>query len=132
MTVARYVAFWFVLAAVAIANGTLRQFVYGPWLSELSAHQLSTFTGIVLTALAAAALHRRHPIPAPRQALVIGAAWVAMTIAFEFGFGHYVAGHSWQKLLADYDLSAGRVWSLFLVWIGILPLLLCLGRQRRN
>ncbi len=132
MTVARYVAFWFVLAAVAIANGTLRQFVYGPWLSELSAHQLSTFTGIVFTGLAAAALHRRYPIPTLRQAAAIGAAWLTMTIAFEFGFGHYVAGHSWQRLLADYDLSAGRLWSLFLLWIAILPALLRLRRQYRN
>ena len=124
MIIARYFAFWFVLAAIAIANGTLRQFVYGPWLSELGAHQLSTFTGIVFTGLAAAALHRRHPIPTLRQAAAIGAAWLAMTIAFEFGFGHYVAGHSWQALMADYDLSAGRVWSLFLLWVAALPMLL--------
>jgi hypothetical protein len=44
-----------------------------------------------------------------------------MTVAFEFGFGHYVAGHSWSLLLADYNLLAGRVWSLFLIWITIVP-----------
>jgi hypothetical protein len=46
-----------------------------------------------------------------------------MTIAFEFGFGHYVAGHSWSRLLADYNLANGRVWSLFLAWIAVLPYL---------
>jgi hypothetical protein len=44
-----------------------------------------------------------------------------MTITFEFGFGHFVAGHSWAKLLADYNILQGRVWSLFLVWITVLP-----------
>lgn len=44
-----------------------------------------------------------------------------LTVAFEFGFGHYVAGHSWDKLLADYNLLRGRVWSLFLVWIAVMP-----------
>jgi apolipoprotein N-acyltransferase len=44
-----------------------------------------------------------------------------MTVIFEFGFGHYVAGHSWSHLLADYNLLAGRVWFLFLIWIALLP-----------
>jgi hypothetical protein len=121
MNLLRYLAFWFVLAVVAIANGTLRQFVYGPWMTELTAHQLSTLTGILFTGLAVAAFHRRYPIPTARQAVSIGAAWLAMTIAFEFGFGHYVAGHPWQALLADYNLAAGRLWALFLAWIALLP-----------
>ena len=132
MDFTRYLAFWFVLAAIAIANGTLRQFGYGPWLSELAAHQLSTLTGIVFTGVAAAAFHRRHPIPSARRAVQIGGAWLAMTLAFEFGIGHYVAGHAWQVLLADYDLSAGRVWALFLLWIGLLPLLLYATRGMRT
>jgi hypothetical protein len=44
-----------------------------------------------------------------------------MTIAFEFGFGHFVAGHSWASLLADYNLFNGRVWCLFLIWMTIMP-----------
>jgi apolipoprotein N-acyltransferase len=43
------------------------------------------------------------------------------TIAFEFGFGHFVAGHSWSKLLADYNVFNGRLWLLVLVWITIMP-----------
>ena len=47
-----------------------------------------------------------------------------MTVAFEFGFGHFVAGHSWQRLLGDYNLLEGRVWLLFLLWIlVVVPLL---------
>jgi len=42
-------------------------------------------------------------------------------VLFEFGFGHWVAGHSWRRLLADYKLLAGRLWALVLVWIGIAP-----------
>ena len=40
---------------------------------------------------------------------------------FEFGFGHYVAGHSWSKLFADYSLLTGRVWLLFLAWVTVVP-----------
>ena len=46
---------------------------------------------------------------------------LVMTIIFEFGFGHYIMGHSWQKLFADYNILQGRVWSLFLLWIMVMP-----------
>jgi len=120
----RYVAFWIVLAFVAVANGSLRQFGYSRYLSELAAHQVSTVTGILFTGLAAWLFNRFYPIELARQAWIIGACWLVMTLAFEFGFGHYVAGHSWRHLLADYNLLAGRVWVLFLAWITVLPYVL--------
>lgn len=121
--IARYLLFWPALAVIAIFNGTLRQFAYGPHMAELAAHQLSTFTGMLFTGLAVWALNRVWPIGSAREAWVIGACWLLMTIAFEFGFGHYVAGHSWSQLFADYNLAEGRVWSLFLAWIAVLPYL---------
>lgn len=102
-------------------NGTLRQFTYGRHMPELAAHQLSTVTGILLTSAAVWALNRTWPIGSARAAWTIGAGWLVMTIAFEFGFGHYIAGHSWSRLFADYKLLEGRVWSLFLAWIAVLP-----------
>ena len=119
--VIRYAAFWLVLAVLAIVNGILRGSTYGRMVPELAAHQISTFTAIVLTGTAVWFFHRRHPIASIREAWLIGAMWLAMTIAFEFGFGHFVAGHSWERLLADYDVLSGRVWSLFLVWILVMP-----------
>jgi hypothetical protein len=121
--VGRYLLFWPVLAVIAIINGSLRQFTYGRHMAELAAHQLSTVTGIVLTGATVWALNRVWPIGSARAAWIIGACWLLMTIAFEFGFGHYVAGHSWSRLFADYNLAEGRVWSLFLAWIAVLPYL---------
>lgn len=122
--IARYLLFWPALAVIAIVNGTLRQFAYGPHMAELAAHQLSTVTGMLLTGLAVWALNRVWPIRSAKEAWIIGACWLMMTIAFEFGFGHYVAGHSWSRLFADYNLADGRVWSLFLAWITVLPYLI--------
>ena len=119
--VTRYLVLWLLLALVAIVNGTLRQFVYGPYIPELAAHQLSTVTGILFTGITVWILNRARPIGSAKQAWIIGACWFLMTIAFEFGFGHYVAGHSWSRLLADYNVLEGRTWSLFLAWIGLLP-----------
>ena len=44
-----------------------------------------------------------------------------MTVAFEFLFGHYVAKRPWRELLRDYNLFAGRVWLVVLVWVTLAP-----------
>jgi hypothetical protein len=44
-----------------------------------------------------------------------------MTVAFEFLFGHYVMGHTWERLLQDYNILAGRIWILFLVFTAAAP-----------
>ena len=125
-----YIAFWLILAILAIGNGILRGSTYGRYVSDLAAHQISTVTGILITGIAIWLFHRYQPTVSMQQAWLIGAIWLAMTVAFEFGFGHFVAGNSWQRLLADYNLLAGRIWSLFLVWIFVaVPLLHGMSRQ---
>jgi hypothetical protein len=44
---------------------------------------------------------------------------MALTIAFEFLFFHFVGGHPWSELLANYNLAGGRGWVLLLVWVGV-------------
>jgi len=121
----RYAIAWVGLAVLAVGNGIARQYGYGPQMSELAAHQLSTVTAMVLTGAFVLVLQRRWPIESPGQAWAIGGLWLLMTVLFEFGFGHYVAGHDWDRLLADYALHEGRVWALFLLWILVLPRLTC-------
>jgi len=57
------------------------------------------------------------------QALFMGITWVILTIGFEFIAGHYAFGNSWEKLLADYNILNGRIWSLVLLIEFIAPLL---------
>ena len=54
--------------------------------------------------------------------LLIGALWLTLTVVFEFGFGHYVIGHPWKYLLADYNIFKGRLWSLVLLVTFVSPL----------
>jgi hypothetical protein len=56
------------------------------------------------------------------RALAMGVTWLVLTVAFEFLFGHYVAHHSWSRLLHDYNIVEGRIWLLVLVWITFAPL----------
>jgi hypothetical protein len=119
--IAKYFLVWFLLAIVAFANGVVRQTTYGKTVSDLAAHQISTVTAVLATGAMVWFVHRVWAIESASQAWSIGLLWLIMTIAFEFGFGHYVAGHSWATLLADYNLLNGRLWSLFLLWMAIMP-----------
>lgn len=107
---------WFALAILAILNGSLRQFAYGNYMPELLAHQLSTFLLVFFFLLCMFSFFKlTHLQYSQTQLLLMGSAWLLMTILFEFGFGHFVIGHSWQKLFADYNLLAGRLWPLLLL-----------------
>jgi hypothetical protein len=57
----------------------------------------------------------------PKQALLIGFNWLVLTIIFEFLFGHYIMGHTWELLLHDYNILEGRFWSFVLLWTFIGP-----------
>ena len=113
----KYFLAWFPMVILAIGNGTLREFGYKPYVGELPAHWLSTGTFILLLFGYLWAIGRKWRIESTRLALQIGAMWLGMTIAFEFGFGHYVMGHPWSKLLHDYNVFEGRLWTLVLIAI---------------
>ena len=119
----KYVLAWFPMVAIAIANGALRESWYGQHLSELTAHQISTLTAVGLFGVYIWFVVRLWPPTSAPQAIAVGLLWILMTIAFEFLFGHFVAGHSWERLLQDYNLLAGRVWPLVLVWVAVAPYL---------
>ena len=115
--------FWLIFAGVATFVGIVRETWLVPRIGELRAHQVGTLLvcGIFLAVIA---VFIRRTRPSAQEARSIGVWWVLVAIAFEFGFGHYLDGLSWSRLLADYDLSRGRL--LLLVWltVGVGPLVL--------
>jgi hypothetical protein len=64
---------------------------------------------------------QRTPLQASRTAFTVGGIWTALTIGFEFGFGHYVAKEAWPKLLRAYNVSAGELWPAVPLWAGLGP-----------
>ena len=117
----RYLVAWFVLLAVAVINGGLRDLTYGKHLPALLANQLSCVSGTILFGVVFYQYVHRWPPASARQVLLTGLFWMALTVAFEFLFFHYVAGHPWPELLANYDLFEGRLWPLILLWVTFGP-----------
>lgn len=120
--IGKYVIGWLPLVVIGILNGILRQVGYSKYVGELTAHQISTLTGIVLMGLYIWCLTGIWKIRSPAQAMAIGLIWLGMTIVFEFVFGHYVMEHPWKKLFRDYNLLDGRIWVFVLIWITVAPL----------
>jgi hypothetical protein len=119
----KYVLAWIPMVFIAIINGALREGWYGKHLSELQAHQLSTATGVLLFGVYIWALMRIWRPESAGQATAIGLVWLVMTVVFEFLFGHYMVKRSCSDLLHDYNLCAGRVWLVVLVWVTLAPYL---------
>jgi hypothetical protein len=117
----KYLVAWAPMVAIAVANGLVREAWYGKRISELRAHQISTASGLLLLGAYMWVIIRLWPPESLKEALAVGLIWLALTVTFELLFGHYVAGHSWGRLLRDYNVFAGRVWLLVLVWVAIAP-----------
>lgn len=117
----RYAFAWLPMAVLAVINGAVRELGYGPHLSELAAHQLSSLSAILLFTLYAFWLGRVQPLASDRQAVLAGGIWLVLTLAFEFGMVMLVRGMPVRSALKDYDLFSGRVWVLVLAVVAALP-----------
>ena len=106
---------WFILAVSAIVVATFRVGVLLPALGEQTAHQLGTILYLIVQFVIIFFFIKKMKIKKTKTLLGIGIFWLVITIIFEFVFGHYVMGHSWQKLFADYNLLNGRLWVLVLI-----------------
>ena len=112
---ARAGAIWLGIMLTAILNGAMRDMVLTPRVGDLGARALSCLTlSAVVLLVAWVSLHWIGPASLV-DAWRIGAMWLAMTLAFEFGAGHYLFGTPWAALLADYNILAGRLWVLVLL-----------------
>ena len=112
---------WVLFVFLAIINGTLRGF-YAPYTGELLAHQISSIIfSTVIFAVTYALLKYSGVSGTPVQFIYVGLMWVSLTVSFEFLFGHFVIGHSWEYLLHDYNFLEGRIWLLVLIVTAISP-----------
>ena len=119
--IVKYTLLWLLMPFIGIFNGTLREFIYKKYVGELLAHQLSCFTGILFFGLFVWMLSLKWKIQSSAQALTIGIIWLVLTIIFEFVFGHYVMHHPWSSLFHDYNILAGRLWILVLLFTSLSP-----------
>jgi len=123
---------WLLFATLAVGLGALRVLYLQPLVGEGAAHVLGTLVGCALFLALTFRFVRWTGVRRRARLVALGLFWALATIAFEFGFGHYVMGHSWARLLADYNLLAGRVWVLVLLTLYAGPRFAAWVMARRN
>ncbi len=120
---------WLVLAVLAVVNGLFREKVLVPGLGLDLALPLS---GLILALMIFVMAYVAIPWFGENTAtgfLLVGMQWVIMTLLFEFLFGHYVAGKSWQDLLQVFNVLKG---DLFLVVLVVSLFAPCLAARKRG
>ena len=117
------VGIWLLLLVLAIVNAGIREAFYKPKLGDNLGHAISSIIAIGYTLIITYFFVNYIKVSVTKiDLLLIGALWLTLTVVFEFGFGHYVIGHSWRYLLADYNILKGRLWSLVLLVTFVSPL----------
>lgn len=120
---------WLGLLTLAILNGSFREAVIIPRVGTYAAHVASTIIlCLLILAFSNLTIGWIDP-PGSVAAWRIGALWLVLTVAFEFLAGHYLFGHSWNRIIADYNVFGGRVWVLVLLTTATAPTLAASWRQ---
>jgi len=117
----KYLIAWIGLVILAIINGAIREFLYQKHTGEHKGHQISTFTLLILITIYSFLIFNTWNIPSFTYAIYIGLIWLILTLAFEFGFGHFISKKSWNILFREYNIFKGRFWPLILIWTALLP-----------
>ncbi len=115
---------WIFLLVIAFMNGAFREFVLKNALSmdAQAANQLSCLTGSLVMTGFVYLFWSKLKILTRTQAIQVGVGWLIATALFEtFILNRKL---TWPEILHTYDLSAGELWALVLLWIGILPMVI--------
>ena len=116
----RVLVVWLALLIVAVGNGGFREAILVPTFGPDTAHLVSTaMLAVAILIVAWLAVPWIRPAT-ERDAVLVGLAWLALTVLFEFGFGR-LRGVLWSRLVADYDLRQGRIWVLIPLVAGLAP-----------
>jgi hypothetical protein len=128
----RALAFWLLLAAVAIVAGTLRELLLRPWLGEPWAHRLGTLAVCaIFIYLIDLFVGRLDPPASNRELWAAGGLWLTLTLVFELAFGRFATGRSWAEVFAAWDPRSGQLWWLVPLTLLVAPPLLGRSRARK-
>lgn len=119
---------WFVLMVLAILNGTVRVKLILPHTGLTAGLAISTVMLCALILLATWLSIGWIGATTARQTWTMGLLWLAMTLAFEFGAGHFLFKKPWPELLVDYDIAKGRIWVLVPIVTVLAPWLMAKAR----
>ncbi len=113
---------WLLIVVAESIHGIIRQRFIAPVIGDLPARQIGVLIGSGIIFAIAWLCIRWIGARASGQRLRVGALWVVLIIAFEFGLG-LMLGYSRERMLSDYDLANGGLMGFGLLFLLFAPML---------
>lgn len=117
------IAVWLLFIMAESLNGTIRELWLVPALGSIRAHQVAFVIGSMLILAIATLLIPWLRASRISELIQVGLLWVALTLGFEVGLGHFILGYSWSRIAADYNPMQGGWMSLGIVLVALAPLI---------
>ncbi len=120
-TIFKATGIWLVIVSAAILNGVFREKVLVPAIGASMALPLS---GVLLAVLVFLVTLLLVPFIASSESkayIWVGIFWVILTLFFEFLFGYFVAGKSWQEIMQVFNIKTGDLFIFVLFVTAISP-----------
>ena len=121
--IVRSLAIWLIIIAAEILNGIARGILLVPHVGLFRSNQIGVFTGSLIILVIGLVFVRWIGTTRSSQLLGIGFLWLILTLAFEFLFGHFVAGASWERLVSDYNVLQGGLLPFGMIILALSPLI---------
>ena len=116
------IAVWMLIAVAETIHGTLRRLFIVPAIGELRSHQLGVVVGCALILFTSWLCARWLGARTREDQIKVGVLWLVLILIFEFSLG-LAFGMSWERMLADYDLSQGGLMLFGLAFLLAAPAL---------
>ena len=131
MLYARALAVWFIIILAETIHGIIRNLFIAPSIGDFRSRQIGVLVGSGLIFLVALWFSRWLDAKTVKQQLLVGLAWVSLTVVFEIGLG-LAMGASTSRIAEDYDIANGGFMSLGLLFMLFTPLLATRIRRHRS
>jgi hypothetical protein len=119
----RALALWLLLWAAEFVHGIWRMKVLAIWLGDFPARQVCVFTGSLLILFITCVCIPWIPATKTQALLAVGFVWLALTLAFDVGFGRLGLHRSWEDIGSDFDMLHGGMFPIGLVVLTLSPLI---------
>ncbi|MGB5444538.1 MAG: hypothetical protein WBM99_03440 [Psychromonas sp.] len=115
------IGIWLIIVFAAICNGLFREKVLT---SLIGAKLALPVSGLLLSLLVLFVAFIFIPFFNTQQPgiyFAVGILWVAITLAFELLFGHFVLDKSWQEIIQVFDIRNGDLFTVVLLITAVAP-----------
>ncbi len=117
----RAIAVWFLFIAVESAHGTARGLWLEPRVGAELAGRIGFVVGTAICVTIPILCARWLGARTTRQCLLVGALWLAATLAFEVALGRYARGFSWERIADEYRVDRGALMPYGLLVLALMP-----------